>query len=361
VLAATGYVVHAREPGDVVAERIAGARTVKEAGAFAGAALAWRPADWLPPAAAGVRIVAAGKCAEGMPWLVRAMRRNPTAPQPHRYAARCLWADGNEPLAKREYRLAFLFGDRDALAEALQRFPEEGALLEVAPETVSGLLAAANLLSARPLEAREAWRRAWEGFLDPRALAGLASVTLKLGEPAEALKLARELQRIAPENPAAWLVAAGALEQQGDAAAGVEELEKGAARLPGKGAVLIPLGQRHVAAKRLSQARAVFEQIVAREGPELASKKLWIARTYAEQGRLADALATAQDAAATDRTSAWALEATAGYAAAVGRFDLAIDALERAARLPTAKPGAYDERIAKLKTAKLERELKGRP
>jgi tetratricopeptide (TPR) repeat protein len=357
-LGGAGLAIHRRQVGDDVAERIARAGTVQEATSLAGQALSWRPADWLPQAAAGVRIVAAGKCSEGLPWLVRAMTRNPTAPEPHRYAARCLWGGGKEALAKREYRLAFLFGDRDALGEALQRFPEPGELLDVAPETVDGLIAAANLLSTRPAEAREAWKRAWDGFLDPRALAGLARVTLQLDDPAEALRLARELQRIAPDNASGWVVAAQALEKQGDGSAAVLELEKGATRLPGKGAILIPLGQRHLAAKRPSQARAVFEQIVAQEGPALAQKKLLIAMSYSAQGRLAEALAAAQDAAATDRSSVGALESVGSYAAAVGRFDLAVDALERASRLPTAKPGAYDERIARLRAAGVELLLK---
>jgi tetratricopeptide (TPR) repeat protein len=360
VLGGMGLALHLRQAGDDVAERIARATTVQEASLVAGEALTWRPADWLPPAAAGVRIVAAGKCSEGLPWLVRAMGRNPTAPEPHRYAGRCLAAGGKGELAKREFRLAFLYGDGDALNEAFARFPEPGALVEIAPQTPSGLMAAARLLKERPAEAREAYRRAWEGFLDPWALGGLASVELKLGKTGEALKLARELEKRAPENAAGWVVAAQALEAQDDGAGAIAELEKGAARLPGKAAVLVPLGVRHLAAKRPSQARAVFEQIVAQEGPELARKKLLIARAFGDQGRTSEALATAQDASATDRESRAALEAVAAYAAAVGRFDLAIDALERAGRLAGATPGGYDERIAKLKAAALEQQLKRR-
>jgi len=69
-------------------------------------------------------------------------------------------------------------------------------------------------------------------------------------------------------------------------------------------------------------------------------KKLLVARSYFDQGRVGEALGQAQDAAASDRASAGALEGVAAYATAAGRFDLAIDALERAARLPGAKPGA---------------------
>jgi tetratricopeptide (TPR) repeat protein len=354
VLAGAGLALHARRVGDDVAGRVATSASTEDAVDAATRALLWRPADWLPPAAAGVRIVAAGKCSEGLPWLVRAMRRNPTAPEPHRYAGRCLAASGQSALAKREFRLAFLYGDTSVLYEAHRRFPEPGELLDVAPETASGLMAAAQLLADSPEEAREAWRRAWEGFLDPWALAGLARVTLQLGEKDEALKLAQELERVAPLNPMGYVTAALAYEALEDDGAALLELEKGAARLPGRGAVLIPLGVRHLAAKRPTQARAIFEAIVAREGPELAQKKLLLARTFGDQGRMAEALTLAQDAAAINRESGSALEILSAYAAAAGRYDLAIDALERAGRLPTSEPGKYDERLAKLKVEQLE-------
>lgn len=354
LLAGAGLALHSRAVGDDVAARVATSGSTQDAVGAATRALVWRPADWLPQAAAGVRIVAAGKCAEGMPWLVRAMMRNPTAPEPHRYAGRCLAAAGQSALAKREYRLAFLYGDTSVLYEARRRFPEPGELLDVAPETASGLMAAAQLLADQPEEAREAWRRAWEGFLDPWALAGLANVTFKLGETDEALRLAQKLEQVAPLNPNGYIVAALSFEAKGDDDAALLELQKGAARLPGRSAILIPLGVRHLAARRPTQARAIFEAIVAREGPELAGKKLYLAQTFAAQGRMAEALTLAQDAAATSRDTRWVLESLSAYAAAAGRYDLAIDALERAGRLAASEPGKYDERLAKLKAAQAE-------
>jgi tetratricopeptide (TPR) repeat protein len=358
LLGTGGLLVNRLDAGRDVAEKIAGPAPPPVAPALAGAALAWRPADWLPPAAAGVRIVAAGKCGEGLPWLVRAMVRNPTAPEPHRYAARCLWAGGKEALAKREFRLAFLYGDTESLAEADFRFPDPGELLEIAPETKAGLLAAAHLLTNRPEEAREALKRAWEQYLDPRALAGLARVTLQLGDADEALTMARQLQRLKPDDPDGWLVAGAALQKQGDPDAGLAEVEKGLPYLPGKASLLGPLGQRYLAMKRPSQARSIFEQIVARTGPEQSRKKLLVAAALAAQGRMVEALSTAQDAAAADRSDARPLEALSAYAAAAGRYELAIDALERSKALPNANLGAYEERLAKLKAGRLERELR---
>ena len=54
-----------------------------------------------------------------MPWLTRAMALNPTAPEPHQYVARCLAASGQGALARREYRLAVLYGSHAADGSAV--------------------------------------------------------------------------------------------------------------------------------------------------------------------------------------------------------------------------------------------------
>ena len=209
----------------------------------------------------------------------RAMRRNPTAPEPHRSIAGCLARAGSEALAKQEYRLAFLLGDATALEEAFSYFRAPGELLEIAPDTPVGLMTAAQLLRDRPAEATEASRRAWEGFGDVRALAGLTDATGRAGAPAEAL----ELRTAASEG----CTAAGQqrshsrpelLEDLGRNREAVAELELGAERLPGRVEVLAPLGHRYLAARRFSQARGAFEAIVAKEGPALARKHLLVAR-----------------------------------------------------------------------------------
>jgi Flp pilus assembly protein TadD len=360
LLAAGGFIIHAREPADDVGARVSRAVTTGEATAIAADALEWRPVDWVPPAAAGVRLVAADKCAEGLPWLVRAMARNPTAPEPHRYAARCLAAGGKGALAKQEFRLAFLYGDGGSLKEAYARWPDPRTLLEIAPETPEGLRAAAELLADRPKAARDAWKRAWEEFLDPAALADLTRVTLQLGDCEEALKFARELQHRMPLDAAGWILAAAALDACGTRDAANAELEKGLSHLPGDDHLLAALGQRLLLSGRSSQARALFERMTGRDDASLAHQKVLIAWSFAAQGRFHEALSTAQDAAATDRSSRSALESVAAYASDAGRPDIALDALDRAGRLPGTRKGQYDERIAKLKEAELEWQLKGK-
>jgi tetratricopeptide (TPR) repeat protein len=352
VAAAAGLAIHRAHPIDGALAAVAGAGSADEAVARARDALRWHPADWAPHAAVGARLAAEDRCAEALPWLTRAMLRNPTAPEPHRAAAACLAAAGQDDHARREYRLAFLYGDRSALAEAFARYEAPGALLELAPDTPEGLLAAGHLLRARPAEAAEAWRRGWEAFGDPRALARLAETRLALDAPDDALRLARLLQQRAARDAAGYLVASRALDALGRPDDALRELELGAARLPGDAAVLASLGSRHLAQRRFSQAKATFDAIVAREGPALARKRLLVARALEGQGRLQEALREAQVAREVAPLDAAALETFSRLAAAVGRHDEAIDALEQAARAPAATPGAYDARLADLRRAR---------
>ncbi|MCM2332400.1 MAG: O-antigen ligase family protein, partial [Anaeromyxobacteraceae bacterium] len=214
-LAGLGFGLHLPHQADLQANRVIAAETTSEAMSRAAEALAWHPADWVPLAAVGVRLVDEGRCREGVEWLNRAMLRNPTAPQPHRAAARCLAASGQAEAARREYRLAFAYGDRDALEEAAHALGDPEVVLEVAPATPAGLMTAAalvvRLLPERPEVAREAYRRAWDTFRLPAALAGLARATIASEAFDEALALARALQAAAPVEPAGYVVAADAL------------------------------------------------------------------------------------------------------------------------------------------------------
>jgi tetratricopeptide (TPR) repeat protein len=347
-LAAVGLAVHRAHPTDADAARVASAPTADEAVARARAALHWHPADWVPPAAAGVKLAAEGRCAEAMPWLERAMLRSPTSPEPHRAAAGCLARGGRHDQARGEYRLAFLFGDPDALREARAVYDGPGAFLDLAPRTPAGLLAAGALLSDRPAEAREAYRRALD-LGETGALPPLAEATLRAGDPGGALGVARRARELLPMDPRPIAIAARALEALGDAEGALRELEEGAERFPGHPLVLVPLGSRHLQARRFSQAKGVFEDIVAREGPALARKKVLVARALEGQERWAEALRELRGARDTAPDDLGALEAYARVAAAAGRLDEAIEALEVASGKPGARPGAYEAQLAAMR------------
>jgi tetratricopeptide (TPR) repeat protein len=358
LVAALGLFVHGRAPGDRNGETIAAAATAEEAVSRARDALRWRPADWVPHAVVGARLASEDRCRDAVPWLTRAMARNPTAPEPHRSMAGCLARAGQHSLAKQEYRLAFLFGDGTALAEAFSVYGGPGELLAIAPDTPEGLRAAGEILRGRPAEAAEAWRRGWESFGDPQALANLADARLTLGDAHEALTLARRAQQAAPRLAAGYLHAARALDALGRPDDALAELELGAAHLPGEASVLGPLGGRHLAQRRFSQARLVFDGIVAREGPALAHKRILVARALEGQGRHGEALREAQVAREIAPADVGVLETFSRLAAAVGRHDEAIEALEFASRAPAARPGAYEARIAELRAARDEQRVR---
>jgi tetratricopeptide (TPR) repeat protein len=356
-VALSAVTVHMRHPTEDDARRVVEAATSREAIARAQEALGWHPADYVPPTAVGVRLALERHCATAAPWLSRAMTRNPTAPEPHRAMAACLARAGQAALAKTEYRLAFLYGDADALREAYVRYPEPGALLELAPETPDALVTVGRILKAHPEEAGEAWRRAWESFGNIDALANLVVTRLDLGKHDEALTLARRFEKAAPGDARSYVLAAVALEKLGRPAEGLSEFELGAARCPGERAVLVPLGQRHLERRRYSQARAMFESIVARDDPAVGEKHRLIAATLEAQGRFKEALTEAQAARDAAPKELETLELFSRLSAGVGRFDDAIEALEVASRLPSARPEDFGRRIAQLRDARDEKRL----
>ncbi|MBL0278450.1 MAG: O-antigen ligase family protein [Anaeromyxobacter sp.] len=314
--------------------------------------VAWRPADYLPQAVEGVRLVRADRCAEALPWLSRAMLLGPTAPEPHLYAARCLAAAGQDVVARREYRLAMAFGSREALPEAATRYRSVEALLEVAPDSADGLLQLGYLLARdRPADAARVYRRALEEQLDDRALVPLARATLAAGDRDEALRLARRRAAEAPTDPEGWLISAWILVQAGQEAEGVAVLERGLLAIPGAPPLVTLLAERSLLARRFGEARRIAEQMSARTPRELAARHQLVARALAGQGRVAEAIEQARSAAAALPDDPGALLAVASYCEQAGRLDDAIAAVERAATLGGA-PEALAARLEGLRKAR---------
>jgi Flp pilus assembly protein TadD len=282
------------------------------------------------------------------------MRLNPTAAEPHRFAARCLAAAGRDSLARQEYRLAFLFGDREALKEAARRYSTLDELLTIVPDTPAGLGALSSLLLGmkRPTDAAEVLRRSWDEFRSLDALRSLSSVALQLGELEEALALARRLREQQPLDPASYLVASSALARVGRAEEARAELEQGVSRIPGSPPIVAALAEQALAARRFSEAARLAETMAARTAPEIASKRLFLARVFWAQGRMAEAIQEARSARDAVPNDAGPLLALASYCSQAGRYDEAIAAVERARSLPGARPGAYDSRLAELRTAR---------
>jgi Flp pilus assembly protein TadD len=333
---------------------VARAPTAEAAAALASEALRWHRADYVPAAAVGARWVLEGRCAPALPWLTRAMALNPTAPEPHQFAARCLAAAGQHPLARREYRLAMLFGSPTALSEAADRYPPVEELLQVAADTGDGLLALGQLLLSRqrPADAALVFRRALERSLDARALAPLAGALLSAGELEEALELARRRTREAPSDPHGWSLVAQALQAEGyDEEAGAA-LEQGLALNPGSPPLVEALVYRSLAARRTAEARRLADSMLVRTPAELASRQLLVAAALAAQGRLNEAVERARSAAAALPDAPGPLLTLAAYCEQAGRLDDAIAAVERAASLPGQRRGDHQARLDGLQQAR---------
>lgn len=322
-------------------------------------AMELRPADYLAPAWAGIRLVEAGRCAEGVAWLNRAMLLNPTAPEAHLHVARCLAAANQGTLARREYRLAWTYGRADALAEAAERYPEVEELVEVAPATPAGLLALGALLGAsRPADAAVVYRKAYAELGEPRALLPLARATRAAGDPKEALALARRREVEAPSDAAGWRLAAELLVELEDEEAAAEEIHKGLAHA--HGAVLLQgfLVDRALLAHRVAEAKKLADEIEARTPAELAQKQRLVARALAAQGRYGEAIERARSAASLEPESPWVLMDVIWLCEQAERWDDAIAALEHLAPMPGQRPEEVAARIEKLRAKKEEQRLR---
>lgn len=296
------------------------------------AAALWHPADWLPHAVAGVRLSAERRCGEAMPWLIRAMALSPSAPAPHLAAARCL-AGRDDRSARREYRLAILFGS-PALPEAAARYPALRDLFDVAPATPDGVLALGSVLEAsRPDDAVTVFRRALDEYSDERALLPLARLSARRGDHEAAVAFARRYEATARSDASACSIAASSLFQLGRATEAQAELERGLAAAPGSPLLIRMLVERAFEAGRWSEARRLADEIAPRDAPELAQKLLLESRALAGQGRLAEAIDRAKSAAASLPGDPAPLLSVAGLCEQAGRYADALAALRRAAAI----------------------------
>ncbi|HYD42337.1 MAG TPA: O-antigen ligase family protein [Anaeromyxobacter sp.] len=358
LVAATAGLAAGARLGAEVEPSISDAPT-ERALALATRAAVLRPGDYLPHAAAGARLWAAERCGEALPWLSRAAALAPGVPEPHLYAARCL-AERAPSLARTEYRTAFVLG-LPVLDEATQRWTALEEVLELVPETGDGLLALASQLAVRePALARQVLARAWEEYGDRRALVPLGSAALASGDREAALDLARRVLDASPLDEDGHRLAAESLLALGRPDEARAALERAVGAVPGSTMLLRMLAGRLVAERRYSEARRVAETMPVRTASDLAQREQLVAGALAAQGRLPEALQHAEAAAAALPDSPAPLLQLAQLASQAGLHAEALAALERAAALPGAAPGAYAAQLAAVRAKLAERDARRR-
>jgi len=351
-LATIGVLVHHVHSAEVDGARVASARTSEEARVLAQAAVAWHPSDYFPQEAAGVQLVYGGRCTEGLPWLFRAMALNPSSPNSHFFAAKCLALGRRDVLAKREYRLAFLFGRQDALADALQRYPDLEDMLQIAPESADGLVVLGALLAdhQRFLEAKAIFERAWNEYGDNVALARLGDVALALNEPELALSWSRKLREREPQWSSAYIVSADALLKLGQSEAAREELTVGASAQPGNPDVLLRLSELLITQRKFAQARKALLSAQPRIGQESSRLHRSIADTLKAEDRTSEAIAEMEAALDADPQDRELLLQLANMLAESGRYTQAIAVLQRVAGAPNDVQKKIDAQISELES-----------
>jgi tetratricopeptide (TPR) repeat protein len=254
-------------------------------------------------------------------------------------------------MALREYRLALLYGSRDALPEAAEKYETVEQLLQVVPDRADALLGLGYLLLSRQDQegAVVAFRRALEGSLDDRALVPLAGALLAVGELEEALEVATRRTVEKPNDPQGWRLVASVLTAEGYDEEAVATVEQGLVANPGSYPLVSVLVYRSLAMRRTAEARRLAETMIAKTPTEQAQKQLLVAATLSAQGRLGEAIDRARSAAAAMPDVPWPLMAVAAYCERAGKYDDAIAAVERAATLAGQKREDYDVRLEELK------------
>ncbi len=354
----TGTLFYHAHSAEADGRRVATAENLDQMKALAKSATRWHPADYFPRAVLGIRFASQRRCKEALPWLFQAMALHPTIPDPHYFAAGCLAAAKQDALAKREYRLAYLFGRRDSLEAAFQWFPATSDMLKVAPESAEGLLSLGGLLADRSRleDARAIFQRAWFEYGDRSALARLGDVALELGHPEEAIRWSLSLREIDPQWLSSYTVSSSAYLKLNDPDAARHELELGATHLPGNPDIAHALATLLIQQNRFAEARRVLATALPRNASEVAQVHRMIGATLQREGRTLEAIAELEAARDALPNNVPIRAELSELLAEAGRFNEAIDALQGLAALPETPKGAFDARIAEL-IAKRQRQL----
>ena len=233
-----------------------------------------------------------------------------------------------------------------------QPFPTLDALYDVVPDTPGDLVALGDrLVASRPTDAAAVYERALREEPNRQVSASLARVRLRLGEPKRALDLARQLIADRTDEYQGYVIAHDALvalEQPREADA---VLVRGLEANPGSFDLLGIKYNDAMARHKYGEAKQIVEQIAPRSRVELSMKDLLAAGAMAAQGRYPEAIERARMASDEDSSSPGPLYQLAEFEAAAGRYQDAIDVLERASELPGSNSDQCRKRIAELRTA----------
>jgi tetratricopeptide (TPR) repeat protein/O-antigen ligase len=306
-------------------------------GAAACEAIAYHPADYLPPLVLGRAHLRAGQPAldRAVRWLAAAMLFNPTHAEAHRLAGRALFLAGQREQALLEYRLAARNAPQRRTAivtEVLRLAGEPGAAIRATPRDAEALLDTARILNTlgRKAAAADAARLALEhnaGLLD--AIDLLARLALERGRLVEAAELARRAVEIDPQHDAAWVMRGQVLLRQGRPEEAEEVWQEGWRTVPDSTRIAYRLVSLYLSQRRYQEAESAASRIETFAPPNDRAQ----ARLLFLGGRIKEARQLFFDARQLYRRAVDLQPGNLAYLYRLGRLEEKVGAYDAAERI----------------------------
>jgi Tfp pilus assembly protein PilF len=246
---------------------------------------ALHPADYYTQLVPALSLEAPGVASpvRTFPWVNRAMYLNPSAPWPHRLAARCLRQFGRPAQARLEYRLAFPASDKANIAdEIVDVFSEPTDLLDAVPDDVESVAwVLQSLANKGKYQVRE---KTGLLFVAARGdsdviLAMVANSARALRRPADALRFTERALSVNARSVPAAMERAYAFEDLGRRDDAVQAFETALLLQPTNSGLLLAASAYCLGVGRAARALELSEQLL-----HVAPDFTWRARALAAEG-----------------------------------------------------------------------------
>jgi tetratricopeptide (TPR) repeat protein len=258
------------------------------------------PADYLAPLAIGKTYLESRprRLSRAAYWLSRAVYLNPGSADIHRLTGRALYLAGAENQALAEYRRGVECdpASLEATVSEIYRLSRNPyAAVRAAPEDPEIRLELARILHRRGSHPAAARAAGLALELDPTSIGALnllGSIELSLGNPDEALRLARRTISLYPQNDAAYHLQGRAYFAMGKGDQGEESWRTGLEKTPGSTLLANRLGDYYLSLNRISDMEdivSVFQQHAPMDRSSQAALNELVGRLYEAKGMFFEA------------------------------------------------------------------------